>query len=75
MLFKNGLPRVRVFDGIKSEDDGTVVIVGDLGGAYDKNRSLFRSVRVDKGAKLTINEMSRPLPALLTADRAAAPAC
>ena len=35
-------------------DDGTVVVVGDLGMAYDKNRSLFRSVRVDEGATLTI---------------------
>ncbi len=29
-------------------------MVGDLGGAYDKNRSLFRSVAVTKDARITI---------------------
>jgi hypothetical protein len=56
LLFKNGLPWVVVFDGIDGLDDGTIVVVGDLGGAYDKNRSLFRSVRLDKDAKLMISD-------------------
>lgn len=56
LLFKNGLPWVLIFDGIDSEDDGTIVVVGDLGGAYDKNRSLFRSVRVEEDARLTIRD-------------------
>ena len=56
LLFKNGLPWVVVFDGVNNADDGTVVVVGDLGMAYDKNRSLFRSVRVDDGATLTISD-------------------
>jgi hypothetical protein len=56
LLFKNGLPWILVFDGITSADDGTVVVVGDLGGAYDRNRSLFRSVRVDPDARLTLSD-------------------
>jgi len=56
LLFKNGLPWIVVFDGIDGEDDGTIVVVGDLGGAYDKNRSLFRLVRVNDDAKLTISD-------------------
>ncbi len=56
LLFKNGLPWVIVFDGLKDVDDGTVVVVGNLGEAYDKNRSLFRSVRVDADAKLAIGD-------------------
>ncbi len=56
LLFKNGLPWIMVFDGTSGPDDGTVVVVGDLGGAYDKNRSLFRSVRVDTNARLTLSD-------------------
>lgn len=56
LLFKNGLPWVMVFDGLHGADDGTVVVVGDLGDAYDKCRSLFRSVRLAKDARLTIGD-------------------
>jgi hypothetical protein len=41
ILFKNGLPWVFVFGG---DDDGTLVVVGDLGGAYDRNRVKFRRI-------------------------------
>lgn len=46
LLFQNGLPWVFVFDGRpgKSEDDGTVVVAGDLGGCYSRNLLLFRTV-------------------------------
>ncbi len=46
LLFQNGLPSVFVFEGRpgKSEDDGTVVVCGDLGGAYSRNLLLFRTV-------------------------------
>lgn len=53
ILFKNGLPWVYVFDGLPKSvnnraaanpDDGTVVVVGDLGGVYDRDRLLFRGV-------------------------------
>lgn len=59
ILFKNGLPWVLLFDGlpddkgvVKNHDDGTAVIVGDLGGCYDKRRSLFRSVALAKDAQI-----------------------
>ena len=46
LLFKNGLPWVMVFDGYnQSEDDGTVVIAGDLGDAFGKDNILFRNVK------------------------------
>lgn len=65
ILFKNGLPWVFVFDGLPARvggertgpvnpDDGTVVIVGDLGASYDKNRTLFRSVALTKNAQMEI---------------------
>ncbi len=44
ILFKNGLPWIFVFDGLRNADDGTVVVVGDLRGVYDANRILFRNV-------------------------------
>ncbi|NLH97888.1 MAG: hypothetical protein GX446_00155 [Chthonomonadales bacterium] len=45
ILFKNGLPWVFVFaeSGAK-RDDGTLVIVGDLGGVYERNRVKFRRI-------------------------------
>ena len=44
LLFRNGLPWVFEFAGLKGEDDGTLVIVGDLNGLYDRNQLLYRSV-------------------------------
>lgn len=44
ILFKNGLPWIFVFDGLHGADDGTVVVVGDLRGAYDADSILFRNV-------------------------------
>jgi hypothetical protein len=72
LLFTNGLPWVFVFggrpgaDGASADpDDGTVVIVGDLAGTYDRNLLLFRSVQglknlqtnapVLEGASLTLS--------------------
>lgn len=67
ILFKNGLPWVFVFDGLPKKvgderagpvnpDDGTVVVVGDLGSSYDKNRTLFRSVALSKNAQMEIED-------------------
>jgi hypothetical protein len=67
ILFKNGLPWVFVFDGLPQKigderagpanpDDGTVVVVGDLGASYDKNRTLFRSVLLSKNAQMEIED-------------------
>ncbi len=63
--FPNGLPWVFVFDGLPKKvgqdragpvdpDDGTIVVVGDLRGSYDPNRTLFRSVGVAKDARMII---------------------
>ncbi|MDR1192101.1 MAG: hypothetical protein LBK60_10650 [Verrucomicrobiales bacterium] len=46
LLFKNGLPWVMVFDGLKNNaEDGTIVIVGNLTEAYGDNQTLFHRVR------------------------------
>ena len=54
LLFTNGLPWVFVFNGLPAAnagtnalpmpDDGTVVVVGDLGGVYERDLCKFRSV-------------------------------
>ena len=46
LLFQNGLPWVFVFDGRpgQSDDDGTVVVAGDLGGCYARGLLPFRTV-------------------------------
>ena len=50
LLFKNGLPWVLVFDGLPdasgqpNAEDGTVVVIGDFSGAFDRNLTLFRDV-------------------------------
>lgn len=61
LLFKKGLPWIFVFDGpppgsglVENPDDGTVVVVGDLSGLYDRELLLFRGVEglanLDSGA-------------------------
>jgi len=51
MLFKNGLPWVMVFHGLSkpngqaNEEDGTVVVVGDIGDEFGHNYLLFRTAR------------------------------
>lgn len=65
ILFKNSLPWVFVFDGLRqtvggepigpaNPEDGTVVITGDLSASYDKNRTLFRSVVLAKDARMEL---------------------
>ena len=65
ILFKNGLPWIFVFDGLPglvggertgavNPDDGTVVIVGDLGASYDRNLTLFRSVGLATNAQMEL---------------------
>jgi hypothetical protein len=49
LLFQNGLPWVFVFDGLPdgnrpNPDDGTLVVVGDLGGVYPRDMLKFRRV-------------------------------
>lgn len=45
MVFGDGLPWVMRFDGQKSADDGTLVVVGDLGEEFGHDGLLFRNVR------------------------------
>jgi hypothetical protein len=46
LVFKNGLPWVMAFDGLKgSAEDGTVVVVGDLGEEFGADNLLFRTAR------------------------------
>lgn len=54
ILFRNGLPWIFVFDGLQSADDGSVVIVGDLGAIYERERVLYRSVKIGPEARLRI---------------------
>ncbi|HEY4978088.1 MAG TPA: hypothetical protein VII25_02880, partial [Candidatus Acidoferrum sp.] len=63
LLFKKGLPWVFVFDGLAENgsgvartDDGTVVVVGDLKKIYEPDRTLFRSVTMDAGARMMISD-------------------
>jgi hypothetical protein len=46
LLFQNGLPWVMVFDGYgQNDDDGTIVVAGDLGEAFGHEQILFRNVK------------------------------
>lgn len=53
LLFQNGLPYVMQFDGLSGPEDGTLVVVGDLGQAFNKQIVPFRSVKM-ANAKMTI---------------------
>jgi hypothetical protein len=55
LLFKNGLPWVMEFEGLKGNvDDGTVVVVGDFSEAFGADNLLFRGVHARAGASLTL---------------------
>lgn len=61
LLFQNGLPWVFVFSGLPNDktgtpaqDDGTLVIVGDLKKIYEPERTLFRSIEVASNAQITV---------------------
>jgi hypothetical protein len=46
LLFKNGLPWVMVFSGLNGNaEDGSVVVVGDLGEEFGADNLLFRTAR------------------------------
>lgn len=59
LLFQNGLPWVMVFDGYDgNDDDGTVVVAGDLGEAFGKDNILFRNVSaLSSGLPITDGKM------------------
>jgi hypothetical protein len=46
LLFPNGLPWVMLFDGLdKNPDDGTAIVVGDLGEEFGANSLPYRTAR------------------------------
>lgn len=49
LVFRNGLPWVMAFDGLNgnngNQEDGTVVVVGDLGEEFGADNLLFRTAR------------------------------
>lgn len=45
LLFKNGLPWIMLFDGNNNPDDGTAMVIGDIGEAFGAADVLFREVR------------------------------
>jgi hypothetical protein len=52
LLFPNGLPWVMVFDGLNQQaNDGTVVVVGDIGEAFGQNNVPFRTVQTSAVAQ------------------------
>jgi hypothetical protein len=78
ILFKNGLPWIFVFDGLPrpdgtpNPDDGTVVVVGDLGGVYERDLCKFRTVYglANRAPVTAIQQELESLPAAATqADR------
>jgi len=70
LLFKNGLPWVMVFagnlasDGKPDPEDGTVVIVGDIGEEFGADNVLFRTARdfVEVERKRTLKKQLAALP-------------
>ena len=63
LLFQNGLPWVFEFNGTKTPDDGSMVIVGDLSGVYERDLMLFHTVRGLKGQD-RVAELKKQLDAL-----------
>lgn len=71
LLFPNGLPSVFTFRGRNGNaDDGTIVVVGDLGGVYNRNKLLFRNVLGLKNAPrvAALRAKLAALPATATKD-------
>ncbi len=71
LLFKNGLPWVMVFDGLPDADgaanpeDGTVVVVGDIGEEFGSDCVLFRTARgfKERAHKAELRRQLAALPA------------
>ncbi|GGH06442.1 hypothetical protein GCM10011586_23270 [Silvibacterium dinghuense] len=67
LLFANGLPWVFTFRGLpgaaKPEEDGTLVVLGDLKALYDPNRTVFRSVHIASDAHLVLHDSEHRLRA------------
>ena len=67
LLFSNGLPWVFTFDGLpsaaKPNEDGTLVVLGDLKALYDPNRTVFRSVHIAPDAHAVLHDPTHRLRA------------
>jgi hypothetical protein len=67
LLFMNGLPWVFTFDGLpdatKPDEDGTLVVVGDLKALYDPNRTVSRSVHITPDAHVALHDPAHRLRA------------
>lgn len=64
LFFPNGLPSVFAFSGRNGNaDDGTLVVVGDLGGVYNRDKLLFRNVLGLKNAP-KVSELRARIAAL-----------
>ena len=73
MVFPNGLPWVMRFDGLNGQaDDGTLVVVGDLGEEFGANNVLFRTARghAERAHKAALRKQLAALPATETEARA-----
>ena len=69
MMFTNGLPWVMLFGEKDNAEDGTIIVVGDLGEAYGAGSVLYRTAR---GAAEIQNEerLQREMAALPAGDAA-----
>jgi hypothetical protein len=60
LFFPNGLPWVFTFNGLpnaaKPDEDGTLVVLGDLKALYDPNRTVFRSVHISPDAHMILRD-------------------
>jgi hypothetical protein len=66
LLFKNGLPWVIVMDGLANAEDGTIVVVGDLGEEFGADHLLFRTARgfAERARKGELQKQLAALPPL-----------
>lgn len=65
LLFRNGLPWIEVFDGLTGPEDGTVVVVGDIGEEFGADSVLFRTARgqTERAHKRELRAQLAALPA------------
>lgn len=65
LLFRNGLPWVMVFAGDDGVDDGTVVVIGDIGEAFGADSVPFREARgvVERQREAALHAELAALPA------------
>ncbi len=65
LLFKNGLPTVMCFDGENgNEEEGTVVVLGDIGSIFGHNQVALRTCRslAEVQAKEELRRKTKELP-------------